>query len=258
MLNWKPINKIILYDGTFDGLLSIVFDLYVRKEIPLKIIPENEYIFNMLDEVEVIETNEIKAKRIYDGIVKSISYTTLRECYYAFLSGNTNNICENKEIEIAKYILHGFAIGSKIDNMLSLDYVLKVQKLRKNTFGEAHRLKGLVRLLEIGENLWYASIHPDNNVVENVGQFLMKRFPSQNIILHDKNRSIAFLYNTKEYAIIDMPDNAILPSITKNEKEFQGLWKTFFKTIAIKERTNSRLQMQYMPKKYWKDLVEMN
>lgn len=258
MFNWKSVNKIILYDGTFDGLLSIIFDLYIRQEIPLKIIAQNEYIFNILDETEVIKTNEIKAKRIYNGIVNSISYNTLRECYYAFLSGNTNNICENKEIEIAKYILHGFKIGNKIDNMLSLDYVLKVQKLRKNTLGEAHRLKGLVRLLEIGENLWYASVHPDNNIIENVGQFLMKRFPSQNIILHDKNRNIAFLYNTKEYTIIDIPNKTTLPSITENEKEFQGLWKTFFRSIAIKERTNSRLQMQYMPKKYWKDLIEMN
>ena len=26
---------------------------------------------------------------------------------------------------------------------------------------------------------------------------------------------------------------------------------------AIKERTNQRCQMQFMPKKYWKDLIEM-
>lgn len=55
-----------------------------------------------------------------------------------------------------------------------------------------------------------------------------------------------------------MPKNAFTPTVTESEKEFQGLWKIFFQTIAIKERTNKRLQMQYMPKKYWKDLVEMS
>ena len=38
-------------------------------------------------------------------------------------------------------------------------------KLRKNVLHEAHRLKGLVRLQELENILWYASIHPDNNVI---------------------------------------------------------------------------------------------
>ena len=32
----------------------------------------------------------------------------------------------------------------------------------------------------------------------------------------------------------------------------------FFKTISIKERKNPRCQMQFMPKKYWKNLLEVN
>ena len=121
-------------------------------------------------------------------------------------------------------------------------------------------MKGLVRLCEIKNNLWYAQIHPDNNVIEQVGQFLMKRFPKQNMILHDKNRNLVLLYNCQnknDYEIIQVPHNFEVNSFSKEELQFQKLWKTFFQTIAIQERTNSRLQMQYMPKKYWKDLVEM-
>ena len=62
---------------------------------------------------------------------------------------------------------------------------------------------------------------------------------------------------TKEYEIIDS-SNLKIPTISENEQKYQELWSTFFNTISIKERTNSRLQMQYMPKKYWKDLVELN
>lgn len=88
----------------------------------------------------------------------------------------------------------------------------------------------------------------------------MKRFPKQNMILHDKNRSLAFLYNCQnknDYEIILVPENLEVNSFSQEEQQFQKLWKTFFKTISIKERTNYRLQMQYMPKKYWKDLIEM-
>lgn len=118
-------------------------------------------------------------------------------------------------------------------------------------------LNGLLRFIEIGDNLFYASIHPDNNIIENLGHHFIRRLPTQNFIIHDKNRNIAFLYNTKEYKIVDSTLLTI-PNISENEKKYQELWTAFFKTIAIKERTNSRLQMQYMPKKYWEDLVELD
>ena len=48
------------------------------------------------------------------------------------------------------------------------------------------------------------------------------------------------------------------PDITPspNKQIYQNLWKMFFKTIAIEERENARCQMQFMPKKYWQDLIE--
>lgn len=258
MSYWKSLDEIYLYDGTFEGLLTIVFDCYISKQIPTKIVPENNYIFNIFDKTKTFSTNHEKSDRIFHGISKNISFDALYDAYYAYLCDNSAHICKNKELEIVKFILDGFIIGSNITNMLSIDHVLHVMKLRKNMLGEAHRLKGLTRLQEIGQNLYYASIHPDNNVIENLGHFFIKRFPNQNLILHDKNREIVLLYNTKEYNIMPVSGHDINPVITENEKQFQSLWKTFFKTIAIKERTNPRCQMQFMPKKYWQDLIEMN
>lgn len=255
IMNWKLLkNEVYLYDGTFNGLLTIAFDCYIHKSIPSKIVPELEYETNLLEQCSYIPTNEQKAKRIWNGLYQNVSYQVLYDCYYAFLSRTPQ-----KEVAILKYILNGFCIGGKISNLLSLDYVVEVMKLRKNVLHEAHRLKGLVRLQELENNLWYASIHPDNNVIENVGQFLIKRFPTQNLILHDKNRNLAFLYKActnQNYEIVPVPTTVNLPNFSTQEKQFQTLWKTFFQTISIKERTNSRLQMQYMPKKYWQDLVE--
>ena len=49
MSNWKLINKTYIYDGSFEGLLSIVFDCYVSKTLPQKIVASNNYIDNFLD-----------------------------------------------------------------------------------------------------------------------------------------------------------------------------------------------------------------
>lgn len=252
MFNWNVVEKTYVYDGTFEGLLTIVFDCYIKKVIPLRIEPKNNIELNFLDTLEEKITDYEKSNRIFNGIVKNISYDTLYNSYYAFLS-NT----KEKEINILKYLLNGFVIGPKIDTMLSIDFVFAIHSMRKRMLFESHRLKGLLRFIEIGNNLFYASVHPDNNVIENLGQHFIRRLPTQNFIIHDKNRNIAFIYNTKEYEIIDS-SNLKIPTISENEQKYQELWSTFFNTISIKERTNSRLQMQYMPKKYWKYLVELN
>lgn len=255
MFNWKLIKTIYLYDGTLNGLFTIAFDCYIFKSIPSNIIFEDNYISNFLDTAIYIKTDNEKSSRIWNGLYNNVSYDTLYNCYYAFLS------CQkNKEINILKYILKAFIDGPKINTMLHIDYVLEVMKLRKNVLHESHRLKGLTRLSEINKNLFYASIHPDNNVIELLGHFFIKRFPLQNLILHDKNRNLLFLYNSQNpnnYEIISSPSNFNISNYSIEEIEFQNLWKTFFKNISIKERTNPRLQMQYMPKKYWQNLTEL-
>ena len=251
MPNWKLINKTYLYDGTFDGLLTIVFDSYANKILPQKIYSQDEYVSNFLDKTLFIKSDYEKSQRVFNGIEKNIGYDALYNSYNAFLSNE-----KEKEIYILKYLCNGFDIGPKINNMLTVSYVFKVINMRKKALAECHKLKGLLRFQEVGNNLGYASIHPDNNILEPLGHHFINRLPTLNFIIQDKNRNICFLYNQKEYKIIS-GEGLSIPSISENEKMYQDLWKMFFKTIAIKERTNPRCQMQYMPKKYWKDLIEM-
>lgn len=250
MSNWKLINKTYLYDGTLNGFLTIVFDSYRTKTFPQKIEEEKHYSPNFLDDILSIQTDFEKATRIFNGIEKNISYTTLYNTYYAFLSHE-----KEKEMHLLKYLCDGFATGPKINNRLTLPYVYQVMNMKKRSFGECHRLKGLLRFQEVGKNLYYASIHPDNNIIEPLGHHFIHRLPNQNFIIHDKTRNICLLYNTNEYQIVNNRDLKI-PAISAEEQKYQELWKLFFNTIAISERKNPRCQMQCMPKKYWKDLIE--
>ncbi len=255
MSNWKLVNKTFLYDGSFDGLLTLVFNCYVDKTLPQKIYKKSEYTPNFLDTAIYIETDYEKSKRIFNGVQKNICQEALYNSYNAFLSNE-----KDKEINILKYLCDGFDIGPKINNMITVAYVYKVINMRKRALAECHKLKGLLRFNEVSENLYYASIHPDNNIIEPLGHHFIRRMPNMNFIIHDKNRDICFLYNTKTYKIVDN-ENISIPShiqFSESEKNYQELWKMFFKTIAIKERTNPRCQMQFMPKKYWQDLVELD
>ncbi len=250
MSNWKLINKTYLYDGSLDGFLTIVFDCYSTKTLPQKILVKTDYTPNFLDNIVSIQTDPEKAERVFTGIEKNIGYITLNNTYYAFLCNE-----KDKEICLLKYLCDGFDYGPKINNRLTISYVFQVMAMKKRAFGECHRLKGLLRFQEVANNLYYASLHPDNNIIEPLAHHFINRLPTQNFIIHDKTRNICLLYNGKEYQIMDAT-NLKIPNISETEQKYQELWKLFFKTISISERKNPRCQMQYMPKKYWKDLIE--
>ena len=250
MSNWKLINKTFLYDGTFDGLLTIVFDCYSSKTLPQKIENEQTYYDNFLENTVNIYSDYEKSERVFKGIEKNICYDALYNSFYAFLSDE-----KDKEINVLKYLCNGFDIGPKINTMLTISYVYKVISLRERVSAECHKFKGLLRFVDVGNNLFYSSIHPDNNIIEPLGHHFIKRLPTQNFIIHDKNRNLGFLYNGKTYQIKELPIFS-LPNFSEEEKMYQELWKSFFKSVTINERTSRRCQMQFMPKKYWEDLIE--
>lgn len=249
MFNWEFIDTAYIYDGSFDGLLTIVFDSYVSKTIPKRIVT-SEFEIDLFCNYILSKTDEEKANRIYNGIIKSISFHALSSAYNVFLS----NI-SNKEITIVKYLLLGFEIGNKIDHLLTNEIVLTMEKTKKRVFGEYHRLCGLVRFMKLQNGMLYAKIHPDNNVLELLGHHFIARLPNENFIIHDKKRNLVLLYNTKEYLIVGAT-NINIDSLSEEELYYQNLWNCFYHTIGIKERKNSKLRMQFMPKKYWQDLIE--
>ena len=65
MSNWKLINKTYLYDGSFDGFLTIVFESYSSKTLPQKIFNERDYQPNFLDNTIYIKTDYEKSQRVF-------------------------------------------------------------------------------------------------------------------------------------------------------------------------------------------------
>ena len=85
-----------------------------------------------------------------------------------------------------------------------------------------------------------------------------KRLKNEYWIIKDINRNTYAIYNLDK--IMYLTNKEVLKLniiIDKSELEYEELWKSFFNTIAIKERNNLRCQISFMPKKYWKCIIEM-
>lgn len=238
-----------IYDGSFDGFLSVVYDCYYDR-IPESIDREDRYILDMIYNDKFIENDIVKSNKVSKAIVEKISKDTLIHVYQAFLSE-----VQGIELILFKYIQLGFKLGSKVNNFITDEIVNEVQKYCRKVGFEAHRFLGLVRFQEF-KGILYASIEPNYNIIELIANHFKARITNEKWIIHDVKRKIGIVYENHEWILRDLKFEK-LESKEKGELFYQNLWKVFHKSITIQEKSNKRLQMQHMPKKYWNNLIEM-
>ena len=251
MHNWSTVEEVYLYDGSLEGLLTIVYKCFKEKKLPSDIVEENVYVENLLNTSILIETNFNDATYIITMIRKRISDFTLYHVYTAFLSGN-----KEKELPILQYIIYAFKHGKRVNYMKSIKCVIEVQRLCQNVKYEAHRFTGFLRFQQMSNTFLYAEYESDNNILTFLGEHFSSRLRQEIWMIHDKTRMQIALYNRKRFIIVDSRTMNLSNVERGVEDEYLRLWKDYFKNISIKERENKRCQRSFMPKKYWKYLPE--
>ncbi|MBB6217526.1 putative DNA metabolism protein [Anaerosolibacter carboniphilus] len=239
-----------IYDGSFDGLLTCIYEAYYRREKPEKILFREDDQENLLVQKVYIEQDKEKAEKVYTAIRTKISLNALQNVFYTFLSED-----EDAGSLIYRYIQLGFKVGKDIDGHLSDERVLDLHKVVQRVTKEKHLMLGLVRFRKVGDNLYYAPITPDNQILGLLAPHFSKRMADQNWIIYDTRRNMAAIYDQKEWILMEMVLERSL-EVGEEELFYQQLWQQYFKSIAIKNRMNPKLQKQHMPKRYWKNLVE--
>ncbi|SNS63389.1 probable DNA metabolism protein [Anaerovirgula multivorans] len=240
-----------IYDGSFEGMLTAVYEAYYRPERPEKILRQNSIQENIFVSSILIHTDEEKAGKVYHAIKEKISSMALRNVFYAFLSEE-----ENAATKVYQYLRLGWRVGKRIDDYHAEDRVLALHQLSQKVSRETHGMLGLLRFQKIEGDIYYAEIEPDHNITALLAPHFARRMADQNWIIHDVKRDIAALYNKERWI---MTEGQLQEEIALDEEEiqYQDLWRKYFKTIAIKSRKNPRLQKAFMPKRYWKHLVEL-
>ena len=82
--------NIFIYDHTFEGLLTCIFDAYSRKTFPDLLLMEGEPLPLFYNETFTVITDEGKAMRVWRGLEKRISCHALS----AFTPRQTDLNCQ--------------------------------------------------------------------------------------------------------------------------------------------------------------------
>ena len=252
---------IFIFDNTFEGLLTSVFEAYSRRTFPDALLPEGEPLPLFHEEVFTVITEEEKAKRVWRGLQKKLSsgaLSCLAQCWLA----------EEAETPMLlfRYIRKAIDAPRSIETNFADPDVLEFSRMWKRVDWERLRMLQFIRFQKAADGTFFAAVEPEKNALPLAIDHFKDRFADQPWLIYDIKRAYGFYYDLKEvrqvtfeegsregHLVTGMLDESLMD---KDEKLFQQLWKTYFKAICIKERLTPRKHKQDMPVRYWKHMTE--
>lgn len=251
--------KIFVYDKTFEGLLTAVFDAYARRSFPDLLLGEGEPFSLFCDEAVTICTDEQKADRVWKGLEKRISTAVLSMITVVWLS----ELPKVDEL-LFRYIRKAIDTPRSIELNFGDLEVLEVSKIWKKVMNERMRVMQFIRFQKAADGTFFAAVKPIYNVLPLVLSYLTDRFADQCWLVYDLKREYGYYYDLKKAIEVRFEEkeshlfSGLLSEqlMDDDEKHFQELWKTYFKSIAIQERLNPKLHRQNMPTRFWDYMPE--
>lgn len=248
----------LLYDGSFEGWLSAVFAVYEYGYRDASICTANHFKGNMFSTPHIVAVNTVHNQRVLTGLQKKLSKNSINNLYKAFLSG-----LSGIEDVLLQYIRYVIATNISIEKDFSHPAVLKVAQTVKKVQREKHRMEAFVRFQKTADNLYYAIVAPDFNVLPLISDHFKDRYADQNWLIYDEKRGYGIYYNQHTVTTVALTFNDqldrgrnIAAVYDADEQIYQRLWQQYFTSVNIAARKNTRLHIQHMPRRYWKFLPE--
>lgn len=252
--------KLIVYDGSFEGFLTAVFDIYEYKFKEVEFASEQNYQKNIFGNVHEVNTDETKTKRVWKGLEERLSRNALGQVYRTFLSEKANT-----ESILLTYIRYAFSNKTSIECDYGHNAVLFVSQTAKIVYREKHRMEAFIRFQLTRDDLYYAVIEPDFNVLPLIKKHFHDRYADQQWMIYDTRRKYGLYYDKEKVVSVSMNfeegtggGKSIRSIYDEKEELYQKLWQQYFSSVNIAARKNMKLHIQHMPKRYWRYLTEKN
>lgn len=249
---------VLVYDGSFEGLLTAIFEVYEYKITAAFIQKEGAAIGSLFGETRVVISDRNKSDRVYKKLQDKLPPKAVKQLYDCFLS-------ELKDIEnvLLRYVQYALASRLSIENDFSNPDVLMVQQTSRKVHREKHRMEAFVRFQLTKDQLYYCIVQPDYNVLPLISRHFTNRYADQRWLIYDGLRKYGLYYDGDHVSEVqiqfgsDLQNAAALQTLHDEQEElYQQLWKQYFSSVNIAARKNMKLHIQHMPKRYWRYLTE--
>lgn len=217
-----------------------------HKNIRLEIEPIGQT--NLFDEYIHVDGDSKKAMSVMNAVNMKISTNVYEQMAFVALSFEKDALDA-----IYRTMILGFALGPNVLNRIEYRDVMRFNELYKRVSGEAYHFQEFVRFHLVNNMIYVAHIEPRSRVLPYLGVAFADRMPSEDWMIVDDVHKEAVIHPKDEdfYLMRLGVDEFERLLLTEQENdEYTDMWKIFFDSIAIKERTNEKCQQGHFP--LWK------
>ena len=247
----------IHYDSSFDGFLSVVFEIYRQHLDVGDIVPVRPYAAEGAAAPDLflqpfrIETDEDSARRLRRAVLNMAGEDILSLLDCAFRSEEPGI-----EMKIFAYLRKLFAGDSRgyARNPTS-DEMLPLFTVARSVRREQGFMLGAVRFGKAPDGMYISAIEPRYNVVDMLAPHFRSRFPNGRWAIVDVHRRYGVCYEGGQVQLVSVDDPEAIAGVERSD-EFARMWKSYYDSMAIKERLNPELLKRCLPVRYWKHLTE--
>lgn len=249
--------RILMCQNSTEGILCDVYEAFTsRYGHAWQKLAVGPYVNgDLFSDIYSVEVNTEKAGKVVKAIISKIS----EEAWYLVHMASEADSQEKGEI-IYRFLILAFANGRRVLNAMSIPEVMGLHQLSRSVSRETQHLYGFLRFQELQNDILYARLVSKHHVGMFLAEHFQDRLPMENWVIHDVERDEVWIHRAGEdWLYIRHPDFRQDPQmmLSSSEYAFTEWWKTFTESVAILERRNPKLQMQMLPKRYWKYMPEM-
>ncbi|WP_165050789.1 MULTISPECIES: TIGR03915 family putative DNA repair protein [unclassified Adlercreutzia] len=275
-----------VYDGTLEGLLSAIFAAYANREDPSDVMREGVMQPRLSQRVSRIETDVAHADRVRRGLCRACGHQAFSAVKKAALSAREDAgtaayrfvryaMDSQKKRDCARCRKRATCSGAqgrgpcpkqrgRALSDVTHPAVEPLFRIARAVDQECEHMRQFIRFEHLTSDeadVWFARCNPRDSVIPLVMGHFVERFSVQPFIIYDENHHLAGVFDGSTWYLVRTDDPATslleLPGHAADEAAMQQAWKRFYRTVAVESRYNPELRRHFMPKRFWRNLTEM-
>ena len=242
--------KVFVCEDNYDAIMSCIYDAWVEAiktgYSNVKIIRQKDLQQNLFDQYIYPYSDPVKTQKVVHSIRTKISEEAYFWTYRASLSD-----LEDAPDAIFRFMILGFKTGASVTKMLTEESVSRMFEIIRRVKNESGMFLERAKFNSINGEVYICHFEPKSNVISYLTTHFADRMPSENFIIIDDTRKLAGIHPKDGecyYRYLSDSEFEKLSTSETYEDEYTTMWRTFFKTIAIEQRTNLECQRNHFPK----------
>lgn len=234
-------------EDSLEGILTCIYDAWAsrlgQKNIRLMLEPVTQP--ELFCDYLYIPPDSEKSSKVAHSIRNRISLNAWEMVY------RVSRSCDPAKADrIYRFLLYGFAYGSRSEQMLGVPAVMNFLELNRKVLNEVHHHIEFIRFSVCPGNILVSHISPRSDILTLTAPHFSDRMPSESWMIIDDVRSTAAVHPGEEicyYTVLSFEELETLKSSQNTDSFYSGLWKVFFQSVTIRERENPDCQRSFLP-----------